>query len=207
MMKPICFILGLMTMLAAAGCQSPQTRESLKEGAAVSETLLLREGDTVKIAFPGAPNLDSIQQIRRDGKITLPSIGEVQAAGLKPPELEKQILALYGTQLLSKEVSITVQSATFPVFVTGQVLHPGKVVVDRPMTALEAIMEAGGFNYDWADLKAVMVIRKEEDGIKHYALNMKKVMHGKSNQPFGKSNQPFYLKPSDIVYVPEKKLF
>ncbi len=60
------------------------------------EVIVLREGDSVRISFPGAPNLNSVQLIRRDGRITLPLIGEFQAAGLTPPDIEKELLKLYG---------------------------------------------------------------------------------------------------------------
>ena len=157
----------------------------------------LREGDTLKIAFPGSPNLNSVQQIRTDGKITLPLIGEVVAAELTPDELQKKLMDLYAPQLSSKEVIVEVQSSSFPVYITGAVLHPGKISSDHPITALEAIMEAGGPDYTKANLKNVEVIRQEGNQTRHYQLNLKQVMEGKSREPF-------YMKPSDIIYVPEK---
>jgi protein involved in polysaccharide export with SLBB domain len=81
--------------------------------------------------------------------------------------------------------------------VTGAVLRPGKVLSNHPITALEAIMEAGGFNYAKANLKSVAVIRHEQGQVKNYTLNLKLVLEGKPSTPF-------YLKPSDIVYVPER---
>jgi protein involved in polysaccharide export with SLBB domain len=105
-----------------------------------SEKLLLREGDTIRISFPGAPNLNNAQQIRRDGKVTLPLIGEFKAAGLAPMEMEKKLLELYEPQLQTKEISVTLESSAFVVYVTGAVLRPGKVLSDRPITALQAIM-------------------------------------------------------------------
>ena len=157
----------------------------------------LREGDTLKITFPGSPNLNNIQQIRTDGKITLPLIGEVQAAGLTPIDLQQKLMNLYAPQLSSKEVTVEVQNSSFPIYVTGAVLRPGKITSDHPMTALEAIMEAGGFDYTKANTKAVVVIRQEGSQTKRYNLNLKLAMEGKINEPF-------YLKPSDIIYVPEK---
>jgi protein involved in polysaccharide export with SLBB domain len=94
-------------------------------------------------------------------------------------------------------VTVEVESSSFPVYVTGAVLRPGKITSDHPITALEAIMEAGGFDYTKANLKAVEVVRQEGDQTKNYTLNLKLTMEGKVNKPF-------YLKPSDIVYVPEK---
>jgi polysaccharide export outer membrane protein len=157
----------------------------------------LREGDTLKITFPGSPNLNNIQQIRTDGKITLPLIGEVQAAGLTPVDLQQKLMNLYAPQLSSKEVTVEVQNSSFPIYVTGAVLRPGKITSDHPMTALEAIMEAGGFDYTKANLRAVVIIRQEGSQTKRYNLNLKLEMEGKINEPF-------YLKPSDIIYVPEK---
>ena len=157
----------------------------------------LREGDILKISFPGSPNLNSVQQIRTDGKITLPLIGEVDAAGLTPGALQKKLMDLYAPQLSTKEVTVEVQSSSFPVYVTGAVLRPGKISSDHPITALEAVMEAGGFDYTRANLKDVTVIRQEGNQTTNYILNLKRVMEGKVSEPF-------YLRPADIIYVPEK---
>ncbi len=166
-------------------------------GTTNASAFTLREGDILKITFPGSPNLNNVQQIRTDGKITMPLIGEVQAAGLTPIDLQQKLMDLYAPQLSSKEVTVEVESSSFPVYVTGAVLRPGKITSDHPITALEAIMEAGGFDYTKANLKAVEVVRQEGDQTKNYTLNLKLTMEGKVNKPF-------YLKPSDIVYVPEK---
>ena len=97
----------------------------------------------------------------------------------------------------TKQIIVTLQSSSISVFVTGAVLRPGKVMSDHPISALEAIMEAGGVDYSKADLAAVVVIRQGKDGTTTYKLNLKKVMAGASEKPF-------YLKPFDIVRVPEK---
>lgn len=160
-------------------------------------TIVLREGDTVRVTFPGAENLNRVALIRRDGFVTLPLIGEFKAAGLTPHDMEQQLLQLYGPQLQTKEVSVAVESSAFPVYVTGAVLRPGKILSDRPLTALEAIMEAGGFDYAKANLKAVRVLRTNNGRTDQYTLNLKRVLSGQESQQFS-------LKPSDIVYVPEK---
>ena len=167
------------------------------EGSRPTEAQTLREGDTLRISFPGVPNLDTTQQVRRDGRITLSMVGEVMAAGLTAGGLEKELLKVYSSQLVSKEVTVTVVSSSISVFVTGAVIHPGKVVSDHPISALEAVMEAGGFDSAKADMKAVVVIRQEGGRTQNYTLNLKLVIEGKQNEQF-------LLKPSDIVYVPEK---
>lgn len=168
-----------------------------KAASGSSAPLILREGDVVKLTFPSAPNLNTSQPIRRDGKLSLQMVGEVKAAGLTPKELETEIVSLYSPQLINKEVSLTVESSSFPVFVTGAVLRPGKIVVDRSITALEGVMEAGGFDYSKANLKAVTVTRQENGKFKNYKLNLKLPLTGKVSEPF-------ILKPSDIIFVPQR---
>lgn len=184
---------------AVAGCKStpPASLDQQASATRSTDPLQLNEGDTLQITFPGAANLNTTQKIRRDGRITLPVVGEFKAAGLTPTEMEKQLLELYAKELVQKEVSVTVESSTFPVFVTGAVLKPGKVVTDRPITALEAVMEAGGFDYTKANLKTVTVIRQENGQVRHFYVNLKEVLNGKPGDTFP-------LKPSDIVYVPER---
>lgn len=187
------FVLALLL----CGCRSPQTAPVTDADAARDTDVTLREGDVVKVVFAGTPSLNTTQQIRRDGNINLALVGDVKAAGLSPGALEKQVLEAYGTQLLSHEVTVSLDSAATPIFVTGMVVRPGRVMADRPMTLIEAIMEAGGFDYNRANLKAIRVIRREGDRMRTFVLNLKPVLDG---QPA----TPFYLRPSDIVYVPER---
>jgi len=187
---------------ALTGCNSmpqPESTESPKTAAAQthSEKIVLREGDVLKIKFPGSANFDTTQPIRRDGKINLSLVGEVEAAGLTPDDLQKKLVELYAAQMSSKEITVQVESSTFPVFVTGEVVRPGKIMSDHPMSALEAVMEAGGFKYDTANMKAVRIVRNENGVMQHYTLDLKAVLQGNETKPF-------YLKPGDIVFVPER---
>jgi polysaccharide export outer membrane protein len=191
----------LAALFALTGCETGHFENPPHAGTAAepahAETVLLREGDTVKISFPASPNLDATQQIRRDGKITLSLVGEVAATGLTTAELQQKLIKLFAPQISSKEVTVVLQSSSFPVFVTGSVVRPGKILSDHPLTALGAVMEAGGFDYTTANLKAVKIIRNENGKMKNYKLNLKNVLDGKDNQPF-------YLQPDDIIYVPER---
>jgi polysaccharide export outer membrane protein len=160
-------------------------------------SMVLREGDTVSVSLPSSPTLDNTQQIRPDGKIVLPLVGEVTAAGKTPEDLQNELLKLYQPQVAAKQVIVTVQSPNIPVYVTGAVIHPGPVTVNHPISALEAVMEAGGFDYTKANLKAVIVVRQEKDRSVRYKLDLKKALSGSMGAPF-------YLHPFDIVYVPER---
>lgn len=161
------------------------------------ESQNLRAGDEIKLTFPGAPNLDTTVKLRRDGRIALPLVGEVMAAGKSPAELEKELSEMFASELVTGDVYVSVIASSYPVFVTGAVVRPGKIEADRPLTALEAIMEAGGFQIAKANSQAVVVVRQEPDGVKNYTINLQRVLQGAPEEPF-------YLRPSDIVYVPER---
>ncbi len=184
----------LFTLAAGCATSIPSQLPSATSGA---EPEKLHAGDVVKISFPRTPSLDTTQQIRRDGKINLHLVGEIDAAELTPAALEGQLLERYATQLVSKEVRVTVVSSAFAVFVTGAVLHPGKLMPDRTLTAFEAVMEVGGFDLAKADTKAVTVIRNESGTTKKFTLDLQAVLDGRENRPF-------YLQAYDVIYVPEK---
>ncbi len=196
----------LIVVLIVAGLRNATPHGSKDSGGQASVTnqipesakeIILREGDTLKITFPGAPNLDATPQIRRDGKIELTLIGEMQAAGKTPAQLQKDLVEKYSPQLVSKEINISVLSSSFPVFVTGAVVHPGKIESNHPISALEAVMEAGGPDYARANLSSVVVIRNEGGHVTNYTLNLKRILDGTDKEQF-------YLKPADIIYIREK---
>ena len=195
----------LAVLVAITGCTTGQFANSSLKGLTKpsnpseqvqTNSILLREGDVVHIAFPSSPSFDTTEQIRVDGKIMMPLIGEVTAAGKTPMDFQNELIKLYEPQLTTKQVVVTLQNSSFLVYVTGAVLRPGKVTADHPISALDAIMEAGGFDPK-ANLKAVVVIRQAKNGSATYTLDLNKVMQGGQEKPF-------YLKPSDIVQVPEK---
>jgi polysaccharide export outer membrane protein len=192
---------GLLALaVLAAGCQSgPFARKQPPKPANDVQVpaQTLGPGDVIKISFPGAPNLESTQPIRRDGRINLVMVGEVVAADKTPAQLETELVQLFSTQLVSKEIKVTVISSSFAVFVIGAVMRPGKISPDRAITAFEAVMEAGGFDNSRADMKSVRVIRSEGGTTVNFTLNLKTVLDGKPGEPF-------FLKSYDTVYVPEK---
>jgi len=188
-------VLGLF--VALSGCQVPTTPIPAGQATTLEEAQKLREGDVIRIAFPGTPSLDMQQAIRRDGRVTLTMLGEMRVVGLSPLELEKQLMEKYASQLVSKEVSVTVVASSYSVYVTGAVMSQGEVKADQPLTVLEAIMKGGGFDFARANTRAVSVVRSENGVNKKYTIDLQKILDGEQTEPF-------YLLPSDVVYVPIK---
>jgi len=164
--SPAFFLFGLLLLVGAIvnGCTTSSNEKTMNPAAAMADQkpdlIVLREGDVVKVSFPGSANLDASQPIRRDGKILLPLIGEVTAAGLTPEALQTNLSQLYAPQISTKQLIVTVVASSFPVFVTGAVV----------LTT--------------ANLKDVRVIRNENGVMKKYSLNLKLLLDGKDSQPF-----------------------
>ena len=192
--------LGGAAMLILTGCQTAEPSAGLTEAAATamsSNSVRLNPGDVVQINFPAATAMSTTERVRLDGKLYLPLVGEVAAAGKTPAELQSDLVNAYGKQLQVKEVVVIVNSSSASIFVTGAVNRPGKVQMERPMTVLDAIMEAGGFDPKRANMKKVALIRQSQGRYSRQTLNMKPVLKGENVTPFK-------LQPFDVVFVPEK---
>jgi polysaccharide export outer membrane protein len=124
-------------------------------------------------------------------------VGDIVVAGKTTEALTTELLELYASKLVSKEVTVALVSSSYAVYITGAVLRPGKIMAERRITVFDAIMEAGGFDKAKADLKAVVVIREEKGKNHRYTFDLQKMFSGESSEPF-------YLKPFDTVFVPEK---
>ncbi len=166
-------------------------------GAAAYATNNLVEGDVVSITFQYSTNFNAVQKIGLDGTLNLQGVGQVPAAGKTALQLQTEQNELYKNQVKEDPITIKVIAAESAVYVAGAVTRPGKIAMERPLTVLEAIMEAGGYDPYRADLSEVLVLRVEQGRQKSYRVNLKRVLRGRDESPF-------YLKPFDVVQVPTK---
>lgn len=157
----------------------------------------LQEGDVVKIAFDATTNLNTIVKLQLDGAITLPMVGAVKALGKTPIELRTELMKQYETLLKGEDITVSIVTAVTCVYVSGAVLRPGKISMERPLTLMDAIMEAGGFDNNRAKPSGVTVFRVENGKQQHFKVDMKRVLSGKNTEVF-------YLKPFDTIHVPER---
>jgi polysaccharide export outer membrane protein len=196
-----------MLLVISTGCQStsnysetalPAGDSTSTAATATDPAYALQEGDVISVSFEYATNFNAVQKIALDGTVDLELIGPVKAAGVGRRQFELQLAELYEQHhVRDKEITVQVVSSTSSIYVMGAVLRPGKLPMERPMTVLDAIAEAGGFDPNRANLSAVTVLRKENGQEKRYRLNVKRMLSGKDFTSFD-------LKPFDIVHVPVK---
>jgi len=173
---------------------SPSVPPSLADP---SETdYILGEEDHIEVLVWKNEELSRTVFIRPDGKISLPLIGDVQAAGLTPNELKDSIKVLLRRYKKAPEVSIIVREInSLSIFLIGEVLRPGKIQLRSQTTLLQAITLAGGFT-EYADRKKIVVLRKENGVERRLSINYNDILSGKH------SEANVLLKRGDTILVP-----
>lgn len=196
-------LLAAMAGVMLAGCQStvpesaPAAPPVFNDVATLGQTNLLQEGDTLEISFQYSTNFSTVQKISADGSLNLQAVGRVRAAGKTPLELQADLLKLYAPLVREDDITVKVISAAAVIYVSGSVIRPGKIALERSMTVVEAIMEAGGFDPNRARLSDVIVLRLESGRETVHHVNVKRILRRGDDSPF-------YLRPFDIVHVPTK---
>lgn len=168
----------------------------------VGPSYLLQPGDSFDVKFFYSQELNESVVIRPDGKISLQLVGEIQAAGLGPADLERDLRSRYGKVLRDPSVTVVVkQVMPQRVFVAGEVRSPGEVVLQSDMTALQAVARAGFFTRD-AETRNVVVLRyKGAEGPEFIVLDMKAMVDGQAG-----ATRDVALSPMDIVFVPQTQI-
>lgn len=151
--------------------------------------------DVLGIVFWGEAELSGDVTVRPDGRVTLPVIGELAAAGVQPGELQQQILALAGKYINDPNVTVVVRTVNSrKIYVTGRVADPGTFDLRGPMTVMQALALAGGLT-DYADGKNITILRRGPDS-PVLRFNYRDVARGR------KLEQNIVLRPGDTVVVP-----
>lgn len=184
-------VLGLLLLSACSGPTPGTTVEQV----AATTPVVLGAGDVVRITFTAAPDFNQTQKIRSDGKLSLPQVGEVTAAGKTLARFQNDLKALYSAQVKNTDVVVTLDSAFTQIYISGSVRSPGKLTFERPTTVLQAIMEAGGIN-QFGNLRKVHLIRTTNGVQRTQVLNLSPALSGATTQAF-------YVKNGDIVQVPQ----
>ncbi|MGD9973269.1 MAG: polysaccharide biosynthesis/export family protein [Desulfatirhabdiaceae bacterium] len=195
----MCSLFSVLVLWGVMGCAngvrapSPALSEMKPD---MSSGLRFKTGDTVEIKFAYASQFNETQYIRPDGKIELPLIGEIVARGKTPAELRDELIKLYTPQLKHPDLAVMIRSSfERRIYVGGEVNEPGLIEMPGDITLLEAIMHAGGFNLETAEVQNIVVARLTEGKQRGYGFDLTDALAGMEVEPF-------HLQPRDIVYVP-----
>jgi polysaccharide export outer membrane protein len=206
-------VLGCLVLVLGASTVSAQTQQpkpaaqSLPPAAAAAAApratdpvlpagYLIGTDDVLSIVFWKDKDMSADAQVRPDGRIALPLINEVQAAGLTPEQLREKIVEESKKYMEDASVTVVVrQINSRKAFITGEVYKPGTYPLTSPTTVMQLIAMAGGLR-EYADSKKIVIMRTENGQPVSLKFNYRDVIEGKN------LHQNIQLKPGDTVVVP-----
>jgi polysaccharide export outer membrane protein len=179
---------------AADAVKAPVAVTAMPTAAPVDpKTFVIGAEDILMIRVWREPELSSAVQVRPDGKITLPLVGELQAAGFTPEELKAKVVESLSEFINKPEVMVSLQQVlSRRYYITGGVNRPGTYPLVVSVSVLEALTNAGGFR-EFANTKKITILRKG----KLIKFNYNDVIKGKN------LDQNIQVENGDFINVPE----
>lgn len=151
---------------AAATSNAPAGTMTAYPTAAASKDYRIGINDVLTINVWHEPDLSRNLTVRPDGKISLPLVGDVQAAGRTPPQLESELRTALAQYIKDPELTVIVaEIRSRRVNVIGQVMHPGTFALSQQMGVLDIIAEAGGLR-EFAKKNKIYVLRETSAGVR-----------------------------------------
>ncbi len=180
----------------APGPEQQPVAPTAPSAVALPDDYVVGAEDVLGVVFWREAELSGDVTVRPDGRVTLPVIGELQAAGLRPEDLKKQIETAATKYVTDPNVTVVVRAINSRrVFVTGRVTTPGVHLLKGPLTVMQAIALSGGVT-EFADAKNIKVLRIVDGKSVTLPFNYKDVVRGR------KLEQNILLLPGDTVVVP-----
>jgi polysaccharide export outer membrane protein len=189
-------ILMCLSMCALAGSNLGQAQDP--PVAPPISRYVIGAGDVLAINVWKEPeaSLPSVV-VRPDGFISVPMVKEVEAAGLTPVELEKELSQKFAHFFREADISVIVKEVhSEKVYMIGAVKKEGPITVRAPLTVLQAVAEAGGLT-DYAKRGRIYILRRDNGKEVRLPFDYSAVIQGKH------SDQNIVLRPGDTVVVPQ----
>ena len=177
----------------SAAAADPPARTAANDVSPIAGEYRLGAGDKLRIEVYKDAQLSQSVQIRPDGKITLPLVGDIEATNRTPIELRDQITKMLREFMTNPVVTVIVQEAlSAQVYVTGEVSKSGPVQIVGPLNILQALAMAGGLN-EFANKKDVRILRQGPTGLETIRFNYQDALNG--------DIRPIYLRAGDTIVV------
>ncbi len=184
------------TSQAQANEAQAATRSNSGPATAIPVDYVIGPEDVLGVVFWREPEMSGDVTVRPDGRVSIPVIGEMRAAGLEPETLRQQILTAARKYITDPNIVVVVRAINSrKVFITGRVTTPGAHPIVGPLTVMQAIALAGGLT-EYADTKNIRVLREESTGTTTIKVNYRDISKGNNLA------QNIQLRPGDTVVVP-----
>jgi polysaccharide export outer membrane protein len=198
---PVAWMCLVSTAWAQAPAPVPAPANSSVEAAAIARLAAapgeyeIGPEDVLDISVWKNTELSRRVPVRPDGKISLPLVNDIQAAGLTPSQLREQLTKKLTEFLPTPEVAVIVSEVqSLKVTVMGAVKTPGRFMLKSPATVLECLALAQGLT-EFSNSEKIVVLRQEGGATKRIPFNYRKVSTSSDQDNF-------FVKPGDVIVVP-----
>ena len=201
MLRNVIIILGLVLLVACAiDLPSVSTLAEYEQANPVASKTdndyLIGRGDVLSINIWKEPELSKQVTVRLDGNISMPLVGDLQAAGFTCTQLRDQLTEKFEGYVEVAEVSVTVtQSLSKKIYILGKINSPGEYPLQKNMTILQAISIGRGLD-QWADTSNIRLIRNINGVEKTFKVDYDAIVSGDD------LSQNVTLQPDDTIFVP-----
>ena len=165
-------------VFAQSGKVGDPSGKAQEMATAATDQYVIGPEDVLLIYVWGEDSITKTVPVRIDGKISLPLVDDIQAAGLTPLQLKEVLTEKLKNFVESPTITVTVMEAnSFKVYVSGEVKQPGVHRIRSEITLVKLIIMTGGFT-EWADQKKILIITKEKGMEKRMTVNYRKIIEG-----------------------------
>ncbi len=174
-------VLAITAPIVSAGEDNAANPENKAKGipASRNDQYIIGPEDVLSIYVWKEDSLTTKLPVRLDGKISLPLVDDVQAAGLTPLQLKEALTNKLKGFIDNPTVTVTVMEAnSFKVYVSGEVKQPGVLHINDEITLVKLITMSGGFT-EWANQKKILIIKRDKGVEKRIMANYKNIIAGK----------------------------
>lgn len=185
-MLAVCCLVWLVFAPAQAGAD---------ESRQANDEYLIDKGDILEINVWKEEELTRTLKVRVDGKISLPLVDDIQAAGRTPLELKETIREALADYIEVPQVTVIVQEQSGQYFLIGEVANTGAFPLQKDLTVIQALAKAGGFT-EWADKDSILLLRREQGEEKRIEVDYDAIVAGKA------SHSNVLIQAGDTIIVP-----
>ncbi len=167
-----------------------------------SPAYVIGPDDVVDVSVWGNAEVSRTVPVRPDGRISLPLLNDIQAAGLTPMQLREKVETALRPYMPDPSVSVLVREIhSVKVTIIGDVKAPGRYEIKDRATVLDVLAMAGGLT-EFADRDGIVVLRKDAERTRQLRFDYAKLVSKNGNGSNGAAVSNFCVKAGDVVVVP-----
>ena len=187
---PLAVAMSVLTLFCTVAATAQE------ETVSVDDAFKIGVSDVLTISVWKNPELSAQVPVRPDGKIALPLVGEVQAAGLTPDQLRQELNVQFASFVTAPTISVVVNEInSMQVYIVGEVSRPGSYAIIQPTRLMQALAMAGGLS-EYADKSDVLILRQQGSAEQRIIVSVRGITNGK------KMGDNILLEPGDTIVVP-----